>query len=264
LVGGHDTTASMLALGSLMLLRDRRLAVAMRDPATVGPAVDELLRYLTVVQVAFPRFARVDLELAGQLVRAGEMVLCSLVAADRDPRLAPDIDRADPDRSGLSHLAFGHGMQRCIGAPLARLELSIAYPALLRRFPDLRLARRADDRRATWIALTEEGRELVGEVMRRRRATIATLAKSVPAEYRPALTAGLHAMIEASDEPVEAEWWRRWRLAAEWRNLRMWLDANPDEELAPKLRAELSTEPSRYVAYTRQPLGWGVFALMRR
>jgi hypothetical protein len=100
--------------------------------------------------------------------------------------------------------------------------------------------------------------------MRRRRATIATLAKSVPAEYRPALTAGLHAMIEASDEPVEAEWWRRWRLAAEWRNLRMWPDANPDEELAPKLRAELSTEPSRYVAYTRQLLGWGVFALMRR
>ncbi|MEV4244317.1 cytochrome P450 [Streptosporangium canum] len=141
LVGGHDTSTSMLALGTLWLLRHpghRELVRAGGDRA--AEVVEELLRYLTVVQVAFPRFARKDLVLAGQPIAKGEMVLCSLIGANRDPALGPDIDTVVPGRAAPSHLAFGHGIHRCVGAPLAQMEMRIAFPALLRRFPNLRLA----------------------------------------------------------------------------------------------------------------------------
>lgn len=140
LVGGYETTASMLALGALLLLRDPGHARLVRDePGAVDAAVEELLRHLSVVQVAFPRFTRHDVVLAGQPVPAGELVLCSLAAADRDPRLAPGLDTLDLRRPPVSHLAFGHGVHHCLGAPLARLELRAAFPALLRRLPGLRL-----------------------------------------------------------------------------------------------------------------------------
>lgn len=149
LVGGHETTASMLALGALMLLQNPDAAHQMRsDPDAAQPMVDELLRYLTVVQVAFPRFARTPVTIGGQQIAAGEMVLCSLTAPNRDPALSPaggDLERFDPTREGLSHLAFGYGIHRCVGAELARMELCIAYPALLERFPTLRLAVPATD-----------------------------------------------------------------------------------------------------------------------
>ena len=139
LIGGHETTASMLALGAILLLTHPEAAARLRDDdAAVGPAVEEMLRYLTVVQVAFPRFARTDLELGGKQIRAGEMVLCSLSGANRDPALGPDMQGFDPTRVS-PHLAFGYGAHRCVGAELAKIELRIAYPALLRRFPDLRL-----------------------------------------------------------------------------------------------------------------------------
>ena len=98
-----------------------------------------LLRYLTVVQVAFPRFAKQDLELFGCPVRTDDVVAVSLSGADRDPAWAgSDPDTFDPRRApATAHLAFGHGMHRCVGAELARLELRIVLPALLRRFPDL-------------------------------------------------------------------------------------------------------------------------------
>ncbi|MET8997255.1 cytochrome P450 [Amycolatopsis sp. NPDC004169] len=141
LTGGFETTASMLALGSLVLLRDPVAAARLRDDDTaVAPVVEELLRYLTVVQVAFPRFARADIELAGTRICRGDIVLCSLSAADRDPTVGADLDRFDPGRDPQPHLAFGYGVHRCLGAELARRELRVAYPALLRRFPDLRLA----------------------------------------------------------------------------------------------------------------------------
>ncbi|GAB1819584.1 cytochrome P450 [Herbidospora sp. RD11066] len=142
LTGGHDTTTSMLALGTLWLLENPEFLALVRDGDDhIDQVVEELLRYMTVVQVAFPRFAREDLELAGQPIAKGEMVLCSLSAANRDAILGEDMDTADPNRRELkSHLAFGHGIHRCIGAPLARMEMRIAYPALLRRFPGLRLA----------------------------------------------------------------------------------------------------------------------------
>jgi cytochrome P450 len=131
----------MLALGTGVLLdHPEWYARVARDPGCVEGVVEELLRHLSVVQVAFPRFARHDLELAGQRVRAGDVVMVHLAAADRDPRAGHD-ERFDPARPGpVRHLAFGHGFHRCVGAELARLELRIAYPALAHRFPGLRLA----------------------------------------------------------------------------------------------------------------------------
>ncbi len=134
LTGGLETTASMLALGAIVLLRDAgaRTALAAED-ADVDAFVDELLRYLTVVQIAFPRIARVDTTVGAQRIRAGDLVFCSLSGANRDG----DLERFDPGRAARPHLAFGHGIHRCVGAELARMELRKAYPALLRRFPGI-------------------------------------------------------------------------------------------------------------------------------
>ncbi|WP_101785130.1 cytochrome P450 [Nonomuraea indica] len=142
LTGGHDTSTSMLALGTLWLLANPEQAAKVREvDGYVVQVVEELLRYMSVVQVAFPRFAREDLELHGQLIKKGEMVLCSLAAANRDPNLGGDMNEVKPYRDTAgSHLAFGHGIHRCIGAPLAQMEMRIAFPALLRRFPGLRVA----------------------------------------------------------------------------------------------------------------------------
>lgn len=142
LTGGHDTSTSMLALGTLWLLANPEQAAKVREvDGYVVQVVEELLRYMSVVQVAFPRFAREDLEMHGQLIKKGEMVLCSLAAANRDPNLGGDMNEVKPHRDTAgSHLAFGHGIHRCIGAPLAQMEMRIAFPALLRRFPGLRVA----------------------------------------------------------------------------------------------------------------------------
>jgi len=140
--GGLETSASMLALGTAVLLERpelyRRLA---EEPELVGPTVDELLRYLSVVQIAFARFAKTDLDLAGHRIQKGDVVICHLAAAGRDRRVGAD-DEFDPHRGSASahaagHLAFGYGFHRCVGAELAKMELRIAYPALARRFPDL-------------------------------------------------------------------------------------------------------------------------------
>lgn len=141
LTGGLETTASMLALGALVLLRDRDTFRLIHDhDDAVDRFTEELLRYLTVVQVAFPRFAREDMDVAGTHVTKGDIVIVSLAAADRDGRQGADMDSFDATREPFSHLAFGHGIHRCVGAELARMELRAAYPALVRRFPDLRLA----------------------------------------------------------------------------------------------------------------------------
>ena len=140
LTGGHETTASMLALGALALLEQRSLADDLRSgTAAVDSFVEELLRYLSVVQVAFPRFARTEVILDGTRVDAGDVVLCSLSAANRDAVFGADAERLDPTRSPMPHLAFGHGAHRCLGAELGRMELRAALPALLHRLPGLRL-----------------------------------------------------------------------------------------------------------------------------
>ena len=152
LTGGHETTASSLSLGVLALLQSPEYFAQLAgangadgaDGDAVHRAVEELLRYLTVVQVAFPRFARTEIQIGGVTVPAGQMVLVSLSAADRDAILAaegqPSMDSFDPTRPASSHLAFGYGIHRCVGAELARMELRAAFPALARRFPTLRLA----------------------------------------------------------------------------------------------------------------------------
>jgi cytochrome P450 len=141
LVAGHETTSNMLSLGTLVLLQHPdQLAVVRDDPGAVSAAVEELLRYLSVVHGAFPRIAVEDTTIAGRAVAAGELVVASLPAANRDPALIADGDTLDVTRRPVSHVAFGHGLHHCLGAPLARVEMQVAFPALLRRFPDLALA----------------------------------------------------------------------------------------------------------------------------
>ena len=138
--GGYETSASMLALGMLALLRDRDTFALAGDDATLDGVVDELLRYLSVVQISFPRFARTDLTLFGKRVQAGDVVVCSLSGANRDEAFAALPDRLDPRRTGRTHLAFGQGFHRCIGSELAKMELRAAFRALARRFPATELA----------------------------------------------------------------------------------------------------------------------------
>ncbi len=138
--GGLETSASMLALGTVVLLGHPELYARMAsDAASAAPTVEELLRHLSVVQVAFPRFAKQEVTVAGHKIRKGSCVMVHLPAADRDPRTYPVGDAIDPSRATASHLAFGYGFHRCVGAELAKMELRAAYPALARRFPDLTL-----------------------------------------------------------------------------------------------------------------------------
>jgi cytochrome P450 len=141
--GGYETSVSMLSLGSLALLRNREaIQMLASRPETVDEIVEEMLRYLTVVQIGFPRFARHDHVLGGQQIKAGDPILVSLSGADRDPAVFGDHpDEFDPHRKpGQSHFAFGHGLHRCVGAELARMELRAAFVALAKRFPDMELA----------------------------------------------------------------------------------------------------------------------------
>jgi cytochrome P450 len=141
LTGGLETSASMLALGALVLMTNEDMAGRMRDGDGVDRMVEELLRYLTVVQVAFPRVAIRDVRVGDAEIRAGDVVMCSLSGANRDDLIGPGPELIDPDRTpARSHLAFGYGIHRCVGAELARMELRIAYPALVRRFPAMRPA----------------------------------------------------------------------------------------------------------------------------
>jgi cytochrome P450 len=141
LIAGHETTSNMLGLGTLALLRHpEQLAVVRDDPAAVGPAVEELLRWLGIVHSGVPRTTTQDVELGGVAIPADSMVILSLTSANRDPRFLVDGDRLDVTRDAAGHVAFGHGVHHCLGAPLARMEMRIAFPALLRRFPGLALA----------------------------------------------------------------------------------------------------------------------------
>jgi cytochrome P450 len=137
---GMDTTANMLGLGTFALLRHPEQLAALRaDPGLVDAAVEELMRYLTIAHTG-ARAALADVELADQVIRAGETVCLSLIAANRDPKRFPDPDVLDIRRRAAGHLGFGHGVHQCLGQQLARIELRVAFPLLLARFPALRLA----------------------------------------------------------------------------------------------------------------------------
>ncbi|GAB3398974.1 cytochrome P450 [Flindersiella endophytica] len=141
LIAGHETTANMLGLGTLALLRHPdQLAMIRDDPARIESAIEELLRWLSILHTMPPRITTTDVEIAGHTVPAGSLVTASLPAANRDHTFIDDPDSLDITRGAAGHLAFGHGVHHCLGAPLARAEMRIAFPALLRRFPDLALA----------------------------------------------------------------------------------------------------------------------------
>jgi cytochrome P450 len=141
LAAGHETTANMLGLGTYALLCHPDQLCALREDAELADrAVEELLRYLTIVQFGTVRVAREDVDFAGQHIRAGETVVASLAAADRDAAQFPEPDELDLARPAAQHVAFGHGIHQCLGQQLARVEMKTAYSALSRRFPTLHLA----------------------------------------------------------------------------------------------------------------------------
>ena len=140
-VAGHDTTSSLIGNGVVALLdHPDQMAMLQRHPEMVPGAVEELLRFTAAVPHATFRVTTEPVELGGVRVPAGQQVLISLGAANRDGLLVDDPDRLDVTRHTVRHLAFGHGPHHCLGAPLARLEAEIAFRHLLGRFPDLRLA----------------------------------------------------------------------------------------------------------------------------
>ncbi len=137
LVAGNETTTHLIANGMLMLFRNpAELARLREDPSLLPSAVEEFLRYAGPVHTT-RRVAREDVELDGQLVKRGDVVICLLAAANRDPRKYAEPDRFDVGRNATDNVAFGQGIHICIGAPLARAEGRIAIGTLLRRFPSL-------------------------------------------------------------------------------------------------------------------------------
>ncbi|MEU7146367.1 cytochrome P450 [Nocardia sp. NPDC046473] len=140
LAAGLDTTASMLGLGTFALLTNPdQFAMLRDDPALADSAVEEMMRYVTVVHTG-TRAALEDVEIDGQQIRAGETVALSMAAANRDPAKFEDPDRLDLSRNQVGHLGFGHGAHQCLGQQLVRVQLRVAFPALVTRFPTLRLA----------------------------------------------------------------------------------------------------------------------------
>lgn len=147
LVAGHETTVNLIGNGMLALLDHPKTMLDLRaDPERTPAAVEEMLRYDGPAETSSRRWVAQDFELGGQALRRGDMVLVVLASANRDGQAFREPDRFDPDRfaegndDGERHLAFGHGIHYCLGAPLARIEGQIAIAALLRRLPDLRLA----------------------------------------------------------------------------------------------------------------------------
>lgn len=141
LVAGHETTTNLIASGTLALLTNPAELERLRsDPSLLPGAVEELLRYVNPLNHATDRFTLEPVEIGGVTIPAREWVLCVTSSANRDPGRFPDADRLDVGRDAGGHVAFGHGIHYCLGAPLARLEGEVAFGALLSRFPRLSLA----------------------------------------------------------------------------------------------------------------------------
>ncbi|MFI9385872.1 cytochrome P450 [Kutzneria sp. NPDC052558] len=143
LIAGHETTANMIGLGTLALLEHPEQLAELReteDPKLVANAVEELLRYLTIVHSGRRRVATADIEVAGQLVHAGEGIILANDVGNRDETQFPEPDTLDIHRQARHHMAFGFGVHQCLGQPLARMELQVVYSTLYRRIPTLALA----------------------------------------------------------------------------------------------------------------------------
>lgn len=145
LVAGHDTTVNLIANGTLALLRNPAQFQALRaDPELIPAAVEEFLRFDGPVNMSTIRHTSEPVTIAGVDIPQGEFVFIALVAANRDPDRYLSPDDLELERDTTGHLAFGHGIHFCVGAPLARLEARIAFSALLSRFPKLRLSAAAE------------------------------------------------------------------------------------------------------------------------
>ncbi|RMI45982.1 cytochrome P450 [Actinomadura harenae] len=146
LIAGHETTANMLSLGTLTFLNHPdQLAAFRADPGIADRAVEELLRYLTIIQFGTTRVALEDADVHGRRVRRGETLVLSLPAANRDPAHFDRPDELDVTRPPSQHVAFGHGIHQCLGQQLARVEMRIAFTRLFEGLPGLRLAVPADE-----------------------------------------------------------------------------------------------------------------------
>lgn len=143
--GGHETSANMISLGAACLMENpAQLKLLQEQPDLIVPAVEELLRYLTIGDTAVPRVALEDIEVAGAVIPAGAGILMLGLTGNRDPEVYEHPDDLDITRGSRKHLAFGHGLHHCIGSELARVELEIVFSTLFRRIPDLRIAQPFD------------------------------------------------------------------------------------------------------------------------
>ncbi|MGH3785727.1 MAG: cytochrome P450 family protein [Pseudonocardiaceae bacterium] len=141
LVAGHETTVNLIGNGMLALLtHPEQWALLRAQPDRLPAAIEELLRFDGPLQAATFRLTAEPVTIGEITIPAGEIVLTALITANRDPACTAQPDALDITRTDNPHLAFGHGIHHCLGAPLARLEGRIALAALLTRFPQLRLA----------------------------------------------------------------------------------------------------------------------------
>ena len=139
-IGGFDTTANMIALGTILLLQNPGQMKDLREhPELIQHAVEEMLRYLSVAHHVAFRLARSDIEISDICIHAGDGVIAPVSAANYDPEVFPDPQAFDVRRDARDHVAFGFGVHQCLGQHLARLELQVVFTKLLRRFPTLRL-----------------------------------------------------------------------------------------------------------------------------
>jgi len=145
---GHETTANMISLGTVALLEHREVFERLGqtdDAAVIANAVEELMRYLTIVHAQVDRVATEDLTLGGQQIRAGDRLLMNLPAGNWDSEFVDSPETFDVARNPRGHLGFGYGTHQCIGANLARVEMQVAFATLARRLPGLQLAVPADE-----------------------------------------------------------------------------------------------------------------------
>jgi cytochrome P450 len=143
LIAGHETTANMLSLSVAALLGHPEQGAFLRDtedPKVIAVAVEELMRYLSIIQTGQRRIAIEDIEVGGETIRAGEGIILDVAPANWDTRQFPNPDRLDLRRDDGPHVGFGYGRHQCVGQQLARMELQIVLPTLMRRIPTLQLA----------------------------------------------------------------------------------------------------------------------------
>jgi cytochrome P450 PksS len=140
LIAGYETTVNLIGTGTLLLLQHPDQFARLRsDPQLIGPAVEELLRLATPIDLATERYAREDVQVGGVTIPRGSLVMVAVVSANADERRFAEPEQLDIGRQDNHHLSFGHGAHYCLGAPLARLEGRVAIGSLVRRFPNLRL-----------------------------------------------------------------------------------------------------------------------------